>query len=177
MPHSIDRKKYFFEQYNQIQSHLYAFILMMVHNECDAEDLLQETSVILWERFEEFARGANFKAWAFAIAKNRTFVFLRKNKKLRLSFMDEVYEKIPAIAVQILEDQIYRVKALKHCINKLSPNDQQLLRMRYKENNVPKVLSQKTGRSLNGLYKSLTRVHSLLRDCIMRTLHLWEIPS
>lgn len=177
MSHSIDKNKYFFEQYNQIQTRLYAFILMMVHNECDAEDLLQETSAILWERFEEFERGTNFKAWAFAIAKNRSCVFLRKNKNSRLSFMDEIYEKIPSIANQVLDNQVYRVKALKQCITKLPLKDRQLLRMRYKENIVPKALSEITGRSLNGLYKSLTRVHSLLRDCIMRTLRHWEISS
>lgn len=177
MPHSIDKNKYFFEQYNLIQTRLYAFILMMVHNEFDAEDLLQETSAILWERFDEFERGTNFKAWAFAIAKNRACVFLRKNKNSRLLFMDEIYEKIPAIANQILDNQAYRVKALKQCINKLPPNDRQLLRMRYKDNNVPQELSEITGRPLSGLYKSLTRIHSLLRDCIMRTLRRWEISS
>ena len=174
---STEKNKYFFKQYSKIQTHLYAFILMMVHNESDAEDLLQETSAILWERFDEFERGTNFKAWAFTIARNRACVFLRKNKRSRLLFMDELYKEVPAVANQILDDQVHRVKALKQCISKLSPNDRQLLRMRYKENHVPKALSKITGRSLHGLYKSLTRIHSLLRDCIMRTLRHQEMSS
>lgn len=170
-----DKNILFFRLYNAIQSRLYAFLLMMVHNETDAEDLMQETSAILWEKFDEFQEGSNFKAWAFAIAKNRACLFLRQHQKSRLLFMDELYQQIPSVAEQILDHQGERITAMKECIKKLSENDREILRMRYSHNNAPRTVSQLTGRSLNGLYKSLTRIHTLLRACIMRTLRQWEL--
>jgi len=44
----------FLRLYAGIQNKLFAFILSVVHNRNDAEELFQETSVILWERFDTY---------------------------------------------------------------------------------------------------------------------------
>ncbi len=175
MTDKIDKNKYFFELYNAHQLKLHAFLLMMVHNEVDADDLLQETSAILWEKFEQFEPGTNFKAWAFAIAKNRACLFLRKKQQSHLLLSDEMCLEIVSVAEQVLDQQSDRIRALKECVQRLSIKDRELLKMRYRDNKVPRKLSKITGRSLSGLYKSLTRIHSLLRSCIGRTLHRWEV--
>ena len=52
----------FSSNYNRIKS----FIFSLVPNTSDADDVMQETSRIIWEKFEEFEVGTNFLAWAFA---------------------------------------------------------------------------------------------------------------
>ena len=53
----------------QAQRRLFAFILTLVRRAGDAEDILQETNVVLWRKRETFRPGSDFYAWAFEIAR------------------------------------------------------------------------------------------------------------
>ena len=41
----------------------------------DAEDVFQETCLVLWEKFSEFQPGTNFLAWALCVARNKAMSF------------------------------------------------------------------------------------------------------
>ena len=49
---------------------LYNFARWLVHNQNDAEDLVQETYLKALHSFASFQRGTNFRAWMFRILKN-----------------------------------------------------------------------------------------------------------
>lgn len=73
----------FFRLYNRAQKRLYSYLLMLVHNHSDAEDLLQETASVLWEQFHQFDKEGSFAAWAIGIARNKAFDFLRSKRGSR----------------------------------------------------------------------------------------------
>src|SRR4051812_34190449 len=50
------------------QRQIFSYIYVLVPNRADAEDLLQETSVVVCEKFHEFKEGTDFVAWACQIA-------------------------------------------------------------------------------------------------------------
>ena len=52
----------------QHQRQIFSFIYSLAPNRHDAEDLLQETSLVICEKFPEFKPGTNFLAWACQIA-------------------------------------------------------------------------------------------------------------
>ena len=58
---------------------LYNFARWLVHNQNDAEDLVQETYLKALHSFASFQRGTNFRAWIFRILKN---TFLSSCSKL-----------------------------------------------------------------------------------------------
>jgi RNA polymerase sigma factor (sigma-70 family) len=58
---------------------LYNFARWLVHNQNDAEDLVQETYLKALRSFASFQRGTNFRAWMFRIQKN---TFLSSCSKL-----------------------------------------------------------------------------------------------
>jgi RNA polymerase sigma-70 factor (ECF subfamily) len=148
---------------------------MMVHNEKDAEDLLQETATILWDKYEEFKEGTNFNSWAFVIARNRACLYLRKKKNGPFYFSDNLYEDIMTRSEEHLDASADRLDALKRCLKKLSEGDSMLLRLRYKSN-IPTInISELLGRPVNSVYKSLSRIHTLLRQCIVRQLQQQDI--
>ena len=68
--------------------------MIMVHNQSAAEDLLQETVTIMWEKFDQFEEGTNFAAWAIAIARNKSLEYLKENHKTKKLFTDATYEKL-----------------------------------------------------------------------------------
>src|SRR4051812_24461539 len=50
------------------QRQVFSYIYALVPNRYDAEDLLQETSLVICEKFDEFEEGTDFVAWACQIA-------------------------------------------------------------------------------------------------------------
>ncbi|MBL7215512.1 MAG: hypothetical protein ISS71_07515 [Phycisphaerae bacterium] len=69
----------FFDYTASIQAKLYLFILGAVYNRSDADELFQETAVVLWGRFDKYREDSCFCAWAISIAKNKVLEYLRKN--------------------------------------------------------------------------------------------------
>ncbi|MEM9704058.1 MAG: sigma factor, partial [Planctomycetota bacterium] len=55
----------------------------------DADDLLQETGVVLWERFDEFEQNRSFASWACGIAANKARMLLRDRRRHRTLQLSE----------------------------------------------------------------------------------------
>lgn len=160
----------FFGLYNAIHGRLYSYIMMMVHNRTVSEDLLQETAAIMWEKFDQFQEETNFSAWAFSIARNKIFEYLRDNQKTKKLFASEFYSTLSHIAEDSSNDYVSRIDALDDCLKKLGTSDQKLIRLRYKHKISIKELSLKTGKSVSALYLHISRILGLLRICISTTL-------
>lgn len=164
----------FFSLYDSVHIRLYSFLLLLVHNQSDAEDILQETASTMWEKFDQFEEGTNFGAWAVSIAHFKALEFLKKNKKSRMIFKEEYYDLISTQARQSTEDLSDRIQAVKHCLKKLPVKDKKLLSMRYKKNIPLKRISKITGRSSSGICQSFSRIIVMLRSCITRRLDCRE---
>ncbi len=68
---------------------LYNFARWLVHNQNDAEDLVQETYLKAFRGFESFQPGTNFRAWMYRILRN-TFLSSRSTVERRMTVaMDE----------------------------------------------------------------------------------------
>ena len=60
-------------------SQVLAYIRVLLLNWHDAEDLFQETCLVLWQKFDEFEpAGENFLAWALRIAEHKVMDFQKK---------------------------------------------------------------------------------------------------
>ena len=74
---------------------LYNFARWLVHNQNDAEDLVQETYLKALRSFASFQRGTNFRAWMFRILKN-TFLSscskLERRMTVAMDLEEEGYE-------------------------------------------------------------------------------------
>jgi RNA polymerase sigma-70 factor (ECF subfamily) len=155
---------------------IYNFILSLVGNYNDADDLMQETAVVMLDRFDEFERGSNFAAWGMRVARYKILNFRkRQGKKFRL-FSSEAFEKILAQSEILVEHDDDRIRALQDCLLKLKENDRRLISMRYEHETTTKEVAERIGRSVEGLYQSLARIHRLLLNCIRRTVAAWEMP-
>jgi RNA polymerase sigma-70 factor (ECF subfamily) len=169
-PHDDTRAERFFGQFMASQNQIYTYILMAVHNINDADDLMQETATVLWEKFDEFEEGRNFTAWGIGIARNKILAYLRDHSKTRAQFEDDMHDKIIEHAQSVVDEKEDRMKAIKKCLGKLDDKDRKLISMRYDQNITIKKMSQLVGRSVNGLYKTMARIHNALQNCVQRTM-------
>jgi RNA polymerase sigma-70 factor (ECF subfamily) len=160
----------FFRLFLSSQDRIYGFLFVMIHNRNDVDDLLQETISSMWEHFDKYQAGTNFTAWGITIARNKALNFIKKNVRSRPQLSDDVYSEIVEIETEGKDDLSERTDALRKCCEKLKDIDRKILSLRYRKDVSMKKIAQVLGRSTTGIYHTMARIHSLLQECVDRTL-------
>lgn len=149
------------------RSRVFGYIYAMLMNMTDAEDVYQQTTVLMWEKFEEFQPGTEFGSWAIKIAYFNVKNFKRRQSSRRMLFSDAVMEKVADSYDRLggggEED---RLEALSECVAKLSAKQQNLLKLRYSENLAVKQLASLEGKSEASVSMMLGRLRRTLFHCI-----------
>jgi RNA polymerase sigma-70 factor (ECF subfamily) len=149
---------------------IYAYVLGMVSNRSDADDLMQETTTVMWRKFSEFEVGTDFVAWGVTIAKYRILSFRQKHHGSLVQFSDEAIKALQADSKSMLNEMDVRIDAMKKCMTKLGEHDSNLIQMRYVQDLTVKIVAKRIGRSIHTVYKSLARIHDMLLQCIRKQL-------
>src|SRR3954454_13433629 len=76
------------------QRQIFSYIYVLVPNRSDAEDLLQETSLVICEKFGEFREGTDFVAWACQIAYWRVRYSRQKYARSKVFFEQEIVDVV-----------------------------------------------------------------------------------
>lgn len=63
-PSRAERADEFARLFGRHARQIYSYILTLIPHWVDAEDVFQETSTIIWEKFDQYKSGTNFRAWA-----------------------------------------------------------------------------------------------------------------
>jgi RNA polymerase sigma-70 factor, ECF subfamily len=149
---------------------IFAYVLTLLPNVADAEDVLQETSIVLWRKFAEYRPGTDFTSWAFHIAHNMVRNSLAKRHRCRVKFDEDLLAAVAADAEHMRDELDMGRSALVDCVNELPPGDRELLNLRYETGATIKSVAEAVGRSVEGMYKAMRRIHDLLYDCMARRL-------
>jgi len=148
------------------QRRLFAYILTLVPSRADAEDILQEASLTICEKFSEFTLGTNFYSWACQIAYWKVRAARKKYATSKVVFNEEVMEVISQTRVEMEEELDHRHGALSRCLQKLNERDRRMILVRYESGHNVKAAAQSCGRTIQGAYKPLTRIRKSLFDCV-----------
>jgi RNA polymerase sigma-70 factor (ECF subfamily) len=166
-----DRKAEFAAHLRQHQTQLFGYIYSLVRNLDDADDLFQQTSLVLWDKFEEFDSSKSFVCWACGVARYEVLNFLRARTRHRLYFSDELslalIEAQESLEAERVEE---RRSALAVCMKKLRQRDQELLEACYGRTVCVPEVARDWGRSSQSIHNSLRRIRRVLFECIQRTL-------
>jgi RNA polymerase sigma-70 factor, ECF subfamily len=153
------------------------YLDVLLLNRDDAEDMFQETCIVLWRKFDEFKPGTNFLAWALRVADRKVMNF-RTTQSRRVAFHTSLRDVlITEIANRKAEDADDSLTALAGCMERLAQSDQSMVKLCYAEEVPIPQLADKMGRSPESIYHSLRRIRVLLLDCIRRELKRAERPA
>src|SRR6184192_1910905 len=83
------------------QRQIFSYIYVLVPDRNDAEDLLQETSLVICEKFNQFEDGTDFVAWACQIAYWRVRYSRQKFARCKVVFDEEVLESVAHTASEM----------------------------------------------------------------------------
>ena len=146
------------------------YILSLVPSWPDAEDLLQQTSVVMWRKFGEFREGSDFLSWGCQIARFHTLNHARKQARDPHVFSPDLLETMAEEGTLDAEQLDAERVALRSCLEKLDPRSRNLLGRCYQPDATVKAVAEDLGRTPNSVYKGLNRVREALLRCIRRTL-------
>jgi len=169
-----DQVSAFVNQLTACQHKIYAFILTLVPNWSDADDLMQETAEVMWRKFQDAGQINNFCAWGKGIARNKVLNFYAKKKRERVLFDDSLLKDVIEREEKTSLQEELRLQALQQCLHKLRSNDRHLIQALYGHDITIKKLAEKVQRPVQGLYKAMARIHHSLLQCVRRSLAIME---
>jgi RNA polymerase sigma-70 factor (ECF subfamily) len=174
----LERKAAFAEYLRQDHTRLYGYIHSLVRDLNDADDLYQQTALILWKKFDEFDRARSFFAWSCGVARFEVANFLRARSREHLYFSDDLNLLLAEAQAEITDEEFEcRRDALVRCIEKLRERDRELLRECYGDQFDVHGAADRRGRSPQSVYNSLRRIRRSLFECIARTLEREARPG
>jgi RNA polymerase sigma-70 factor (ECF subfamily) len=148
---------------------LAAYVYSLVHNQPDAEDILQDCKMVMWKQFHTFHEGTNFRAWARKIVTFHILNFPRSTAKRSTEALDEAF--IEAISAEIDRNANQldrRSEALQTCLRKLPEAHRKVIVLRYFEDRDIEEIATATGQTATAVYRLLSRIRQVLNDCVNR---------
>ena len=166
----------FSRKLSALQRSLYAYILTLLPNRTDAEDVLQDTNLILCRKASEYDPKGHFQGWAFQIARYQVMAHITKSKRSRLQFSTEIIE---ALAAEELDTKRIALnqKALQLCYDLLPDHMKRIARLRFREDSQLKDIAKKVGRPLGSVSATLHRIRINLMECARRKMPLVEAEN
>lgn len=169
----------FVAQLTDIQMPLRLYVQSLLPGDAAAHDVVQQANATLWKKREDFTLGTNFKAWAFSVARYEVLNHRKQQARdSRLVFGEELEQIFAEDLAERDDDTERRHEALKGCLEKLRPQDRELLLHRYTATaGTLNDFAERAGRSVGGLKVTLHRLRNALLGCIEKQLGATEARS
>jgi RNA polymerase sigma-70 factor (ECF subfamily) len=152
----------------QNQRRVFLYVMSLVPNWNDAEEVLQNTNLVLWREFGQFQSGTNFTAWACKVAYHQVLAWRKKRQRDRLEFSDAFVDAVAAEAAAKSDALEERSKVLAGCIEKLPAGHRDLLRLRYSEGLEVEAIARQSEKTVDAVYRSLSRIRHALHSCVTK---------
>jgi len=155
------------------QRKVFSYILAVVGKRNIAEEIMQQTLLIMWRDFDKFEIGTNFSAWSKTIAYHKILEHRKRNAK-EVLFNSEVMQKVLVLNKKTTRNSNERVEALEGCKKKLKESSRRLISMRFNQRMSCKEISESINCPIQTVYKNMSRIFTALKDCIDRTISVWS---
>lgn len=158
---------------------LLAYLYAVTGDRALAEDLVQETFVIAYQKRDEFRKGEAFGAWLRGIAKNvarRALETRVRRPTLRLN--EAAWTAMDLRAASLEQDHVNpdyqenRLSLLRRCLGKLTDRSRRIIDARYNEGLDTVSLAKRYGLSAASIPVILHRARTAISACIRRGLAL-----
>jgi len=156
-----------FERFlEEVRLPLLRFVVSLLGNVHDAEDVIQRASLTMWRRFSEFEQGTNFQAWALKVASFEVKNFLRSAARSVVTFDDTLLDRLAKDRAVDLQTDGSRLESLEDCMRKLDPQSRALVDAVYTRGEEIKDLAQREGRAPQTFYNRLNFIRRILTECM-----------
>lgn len=169
-PEAVARVQRLFVEHSEV---IRGFILALLPNFAQADDILQETFLTITRKAASFEAGTEFPRWACAIARFKVMEAFKKIRRNEQHLSDDIMDMLAEAPAAVRTDT--RFDHLETCLDELAPHTRQAVEMRYEEDRSPAQIAQQLGWTAESTYSVLSRARTFLRECIERRTGLVEV--
>ena len=171
---SSERSEQFVLEVIASQRRLYAYILTLIPDFNEANDVLQQTNMSLWRNADRFELGTSFIAWACRVAYYAVLEHREKIHRTRARFSDVLLDCLSHESESLIENEDVRLKALTKCLKEMPKHWSDLIQRRYVKEEMIKSIASSMGKTTDAISSRLFRIREMLWKCIRRRMKLEE---
>ena len=144
------------------------YVVALVPNLGDAQEIVQQTAVVLWEKFDQYDAKRPFAPWACRFALNVARQWMARRQRWKALLDSGLAEGLALRREQLRSEFDARLVHLDGCLEKLPAEQRTLVDEYYFRQMDVATVSEQAERSVDAVYKALQRIRRQLRDCIER---------
>jgi RNA polymerase sigma-70 factor, ECF subfamily len=145
---------------------IFRYVAALVPNLADAEDIVQQTAVALWEKFDAYAPAKPFTPWACRFALNKARQWIERRQRWQALLEGGLAEELVQRREELRPELGCRLNHLEDCLGKLPEEQRLLVEGYYYRREAIEKLAEDSGRTVAATYKTLQRVRQALQVCI-----------
>jgi RNA polymerase sigma-70 factor, ECF subfamily len=166
----MDSNAAFLRLWTHHEPELRAFVHACLPRAAEVDEVMQEVSVVAWQKFSTLEDKTVFPRWACLIARYEILMVRRRYARDRLVLDEDIVAKLAEEGAEEMSLRQRQLDALDGCIQKLSRERRELALAAYSVESSIRGLAAQLGRTEGSLYQLLARIRQELMDCIERTL-------
>ena len=136
---SEDRHEEFVALFVRHEAAIHSFVLTLLPDLDAAEEIVQQASMTMWRRFDQYQAGTSFRNWAFQVAKFTAMNYMTKMRRDRHIFSERLLEMLADRTNQRSDELESQRRALAFCIERLGEEDRKTLAGCYQESSTIKM--------------------------------------
>jgi RNA polymerase sigma-70 factor, ECF subfamily len=148
---------------------VFRYVSALVPNVSDAEDIVQQTAVALWERFDAYDPAQPFTPWACRFALNKARQWIERHQRWRALLDNGLAEELARRREELRPEIESRLRRLEGCVGLLPDDQRNLVEGYYYRREEIDQLAARTGRTAASTYKALQRIRQTLQACVERS--------
>jgi RNA polymerase sigma-70 factor (ECF subfamily) len=162
----------FYNIYERYCRRLYGFVLRYIKIETDAEGIVQEVFIKIWESRNKLDAYTSFESFLFTIAYNNTISLLRKkaNEQKYLEHLKSI-QQVQNAPDLIDEHQLNELnEQIQTLLEELTPRQKEIFQLSRKEGLTHEEIAKKLNISLNTVKKHIANSLSFLKSHLDNSL-------
>jgi RNA polymerase sigma-70 factor (ECF subfamily) len=166
---NADQTQLVLQLFVRYQPRIKGLILSLLGDFASAEDVVQETFLVVQQKSGEFEPGSNYLAWVFQIARLQVQKHLLQGARTKRRFSDAAIEALASSApTKDVDDR--KSIALAQCVEKLAPQARRIVDLFYRSEHPPQEIAKLMNWTMAAVSVALSRARRSLRECIEQRL-------
>ena len=145
---------------------VFRYVAVLVPNVADAEDIVQQTALALWEKFDAYDPTQPFTPWACRFALNKARQWIERRQRWQMLLAEGLAEELARRREELQPELERRLVRLEGCLGKLPEDRRRLVEGYYYHRTGMETLAGESGRTVEATYKMLQRIRHALQRCV-----------
>ncbi len=169
-----DAQAQFLRLFLSSERELFRYVAALVPNITDAEEIVQQTAVVLLTKFDQYDVSQPFTPWACRFAINIVNQWAARRQRWQSLLDRGLAEELTRRREELRPRFESHLRHLDVCLEKLPPDQRGIVEAYYFHRKNVTAIAAESKRSVDAVYKVLQRIRSLLRHCIEQARHTGE---